>query len=456
MNKKYLIYASALVIIITGVLWFTFHERSLPLDYKDIEYDIGGQRIVLHNGRAETPGAPQSSARVITTYFGNEVKKDIDGDGDEDVVFLVTQNAGGTGTFYYVVAALKTDGGYVGSKGMLIGDRIAPQTTVSGPGKQVIVNYADRKPGESMATQPSVGKSLYLLFDSKINQFGEVVQDFEGESNVPRQTSVLNSSHVVVAAGDIARARTGKQMDTAALVESLHPEKVLTLGDNAYESGTPEEFRDVYGPSWGIFRSITAPSPGNHDYKTANADGYFRYFGALAGPVGQGYYSFDIGSWHLVSLNSEVLDQRQLDWLRSDLQKTSQACILAYWHKPLFSSGTEHGNDPAMKPLWDLLYAKHADIILNGHEHNYERFAKQNPQGQIDRSGIREFVVGTGGANEEQYTFSTIKKNSEVHVAGQFGVLKLSLNNNSYDAEFVPARGSMFTDKVSAVVCNTK
>lgn len=161
-------------------------------DYKSATYLIDGKEIKLVNGLSETEAAPGSATRVVTRYFGNEIRKDLDGDGREDVAFIMTQSSGGSGTFYYVVAALDTPSGYVGSQGLLLGDRIAPQTTQSGEGRVVIVNYADRKAGEDFSVPPSVGKSIWLLLDPSTMQFGEVVQNFEGEADPSRMTLGMN------------------------------------------------------------------------------------------------------------------------------------------------------------------------------------------------------------------------------------------------------------------------
>lgn len=162
-----------------------YKEKEAPVSsgYKDAEYVIEGVRVKLVNGVAEVEAAPGSAAKIVTQYFGNEVLQDLDGDGREDIVFLLTQQSGGSGTFYYVVAALNTEHGYVGSEALLLGDRISPQTTEKGPGKSIVVNYADRAPGESFAQAPSVGKSIRLILDTASMQFGEVVQDFEGEAD---------------------------------------------------------------------------------------------------------------------------------------------------------------------------------------------------------------------------------------------------------------------------------
>ena len=230
--------------------------------------------------------------------------------------------------------------------------------------------------------------------------------------------------------------------------------KVLTLGDHQYEDGLYPEFvgAGAYDDTWGRKKSITKPVPGNHDYHVAGAPAYFRYFGAAAGEPSKGYYSFDLGSWHLVALNSEISHSAtspQVTWLKRDLAATRKRCILAYWHKPRFSSGRIHGGSSSPAPLWDALYAVRADVVLNGHEHLYERFAPQNPRGQADPNGIREFVVGTGGAN--RYAFSsTIEPNSVVRDSTTFGVLRLTLRASSYHWRFVPEAGAKFADSGSA------
>jgi hypothetical protein len=268
-------------------------------------------------------------------------------------------------------------------------------------------------------------------------------------TNIFAQTST-STAVTIAAAGDIAQ-NGGKQHFTSQLVKSLNPYRVLTLGDNVYENGTLAEFNELYAPSWGQFAASTEPSPGNHEYNTPGAAGYFDYFGPFAGPDRRGYYSFNAGNWHVVSLNSEVLSQSQLDWLRQDLSQNTRSCILAYWHKPLFSSGS-HSGDPNQRPFWDILYQHGADLVLNGHDHNYERFAKQNPSGLVDPNGIRQFIVGTGGAALR--SVSSTKANSEAANGTSHGVLLLTLRDNNYDAEFKPAQGYTYTDSVRNVSCN--
>lgn len=249
---------------------------------------------------------------------------------------------------------------------------------------------------------------------------------------------------VLVGAGDIADCGLEEDEATAKLLDTI-PGTVFTAGDNAYPNGTPAEFAACYGPTWGRHRERTRPSPGNHDHRMPGAAGYFGYFGSAAPYY---YYSYDLGAWHVVSLDSEIevaAGSPQEQWLRADLAATTRLCTLAYWHKPRFSSSSEHGGNPGMQPLWQALYEARAEIVLAGHNHDYERFAPQTPTGDADStSGIREFVVGTGGA--EHYGFAATLPNSEVRDRVTFGVLKLTLNPGSYAWQFVPIAGATFTD----------
>ena len=262
-------------------------------------------------------------------------------------------------------------------------------------------------------------------------------------------------SQVLVGAGDIAVCGSTHDDATAALLDGIDG-TVFTLGDNAYPNGSATDYANCYDGSWGRHKARTRPSPGNHEYNTANASGYFSYFGSAAGTQGQGYYSYDLGDWHIIVLNSNTncstiscaAGSAQEQWLRQDLAANTKSCTLAYWHHPRFNSGAAHGNSTAVGPFWDALYEYNAEIVLNGHEHIYERFAPQTPNAVADPTrGIREFVVGTGGASH--YTFGTIKANSEVRNGTTDGVLKLTLRAGGYDWAFVPASGGTFTDSGS-------
>jgi hypothetical protein len=249
---------------------------------------------------------------------------------------------------------------------------------------------------------------------------------------------------VLVGAGDIADCTTTTDTATAALLDVIDG-TVFTAGDNAYEFGSTADFANCYEPTWGRHKWRTRPSPGNHDYISL-AVPYFAYFGAHAGPAGRGYYSYDLGAWHVVSLNSNVpvfAGSPQEQWLRADLAANRTQCTLAYWHHPLFSSGL-HGNQTYMRPIWQALYDFGADVVIAGHDHNYEQFSRQNADGMLDANGIKEFVVGTGGASLR--SFAVIQPNSAVRNSGTHGVLKLTLHPTSYDWQFVPIAGQTFTD----------
>lgn len=244
---------------------------------------------------------------------------------------------------------------------------------------------------------------------------------------------------VFVGAGDIAVCG-GTSEATARLLDAIGG-TVFTLGDNAYFSGTRQEFNDCYGPTWGRHKSRTRPVPGNHEYQSPGASPYFEYFGANAGPPGLGYYSFELGDWHAIALNSNIAvdgGSIQAAWLRADLAFSRARCTIAYWHHPLFTSGPNQ-DQTQMREFWRLLYDSGADLVLAGHDHTYERFAPQDPEGRADPlRGIREFIVGTGGA--PLYQFVTVRANSEARLRTH-GVLKLTLLADNYQWEFIPVSG---------------
>ena len=272
-----------------------------------------------------------------------------------------------------------------------------------------------------------------------------------GSSTVTVTEAPPDGSEILIGAGDISDCNNNNDEATAKLLDANLTGTVFLAGDNAYESGTTTEYNNCYNPTWGRHKARTKPSPGNHEYNTLNATGYYGYFGAAAGDPAKGYYSYDLGAWHIVALNSNIANidaAAQLTWLNADLTANTKSCTLAYWHHPRFSSGSEHGNNSAMQPFWDVLVQFNADVILNGHDHDYERFARQSPTGVADNvNGIREFVVGTGG--RALYTLGTRKANSEVFNSSTFGVLKLTLSAGSYSWQFIPVAGSTFTDSGS-------
>ena len=254
-----------------------------------------------------------------------------------------------------------------------------------------------------------------------------------------RTQAVTSVGAVIWAAGDIATCWRMADTRVAKLI-APHAGSVLTLGDHAYPKGSADDFANCYDPAWGMLWHRTHPSPGNHEYETQGAAGYFGYFKWRAH---KGYYAFWRGEWRIYSLNSERIDQAQLDWLAADLAAHPAHCVLAYWHRPLFTSRLD-GPSPEVKPFWDALYAAGADVILNGHAHMYERFALQGPGGRETQKGIREFVVGTGGTTPGE--FGPVAPNSVVLHTGTWGALRMRLEPDGYTWEFRRAWGDDFTD----------
>jgi acid phosphatase type 7 len=318
--------------------------------------------------------------------------------------------------------------------------------------------------GSSCADLPGADDSSYVVAGDDVGSTLRVaVTATNGAGSataVSAPTGVVGASDPVIAtAGDIAcdpqstsfnngagTATACRQRYTSDLMldPTVFPDlaAVLPLGDIQYENGAYTKFLSSYDPSWGRLKAITRPVPGNHDYLTAGAAGYYQYFGSAAGDPDKGYYSYDLGAWHLIALNSNCAavggcgsGSSQEQWLKADLAANHATCTLAYWHHPRFSSGAEHGNDAAYDAFWRDLYASGADVILVGHEHDYERFARQSPDQAPDTRGIREFVVGIGG--KSFYTFSSAQPNSEVRITQKFGVLKLTLHGSSYSWELV-------------------
>jgi hypothetical protein len=275
------------------------------------------------------------------------------------------------------------------------------------------------------------------------------------------------SEPVMAAAGDVAcdpanpsfnhgkgKGDECRALSTKRLLDHIDPDAVLALGDLQYSNGTYGKYVRSYAKSWGRLRPITHPVPGNHEYLSSDvAGGYFRYFHGLAGTKGAGYYSYDLGSWHLIALNSECFavacarGSEQYEWLKDDLAASTAVCTLAYWHEPRFSSGP-HGGTVAVLPFWRLLYRAGADVVLSAHDHIYERFRRQDPTGARDQAfGITEFVVGTGGAMH--YAIEDVQPNSARRRGNAFGVLRLRLRSDSFRWRFVATPSSSFSDSGS-------
>jgi hypothetical protein len=257
---------------------------------------------------------------------------------------------------------------------------------------------------------------------------------------------------VLLAAGDIADCSSDGAKLTSDLI--LHRSgTVAALGDNAYPSGSPRDFADCFAPTWGRFKSRIRPAIGNHEYITAGASGYFGYYGKAAHPPGA-YYSYRLGSWHVVVINSECAyiggcgpGSGELNWLRSDLARHPARCTLAYWHEPRFSSGP-HGPNPAMQPIWAALAKAGADVVLSGHDHLYQRFAPLDASGRMSSKGIREFVVGTGGGSH--YSAERVSLGSRKIITNTWGVLRLVLRAGGYSWQFLSAPSGKVLDSGSS------
>jgi len=265
------------------------------------------------------------------------------------------------------------------------------------------------------------------------------------DTSTPAFTSTSPGSAVFVGAGDISTCSNNNDEATAKLLDTI-PGTVFTAGDNAYIDGSYTEYINCYDPTWGRHKARTKPVPGNHEYQTLGAAGYFQYFSNMPA-----YYAFNLGSWRIYALNSELSvssTSAQVTWLQDDLAANPSQCVLAYWHKPRWSSGSNHGSNSAMQALWQVLYNAGAELVINGHEHNYERFAEMNASGAAVSQGLREFVVGTGG--NSLYPFGTALTTSQVRNSSTYGVLKLTLHSGGYDWQFVPGAGSTFTDSGSS------
>ncbi len=283
---------------------------------------------------------------------------------------------------------------------------------------------------------------------------------------------VTGGDPILAGAGDIADVAGGSTGDqaTADLLGSLvasNPGRVtiFAAGDNAYEDGTSSEFLNNFDPTWGRYKALIKPVPGNHEYQTPGAFGYFGYFGAAAGDPTKGYYAYNLGSWRIYALNSELLhgsgnpgdDVVEEQWLQNDLAANSATkCVLAMWHEPRFSSGGEEDNhisDTAVQPFWQILNDNGADVVITGHNHNYQRFAPLNANGALDLAhGIREFIAGTGG--KSHFNFLTPMWSVEAYNYDTFGVLALTLHVNSYDFRYIPEAGKTFTDSGSGISCH--
>lgn len=343
--------------------------------------------------------------------------------------FDLTTTVTGNGIYDFAILPDSTDGSSFYSREGTVG--LQPQLVInfgSGPAPTP-TNTATAEPSSTPTRTPTV-------------------------TNTPTATNTPSGDSVVfVGAGDIADCSSTRDEATALLLDNI-PGTVFTAGDNAYPSGSATNYNNCYNPSWGRHKNRTRPAVGDNEYGTSGASGYFGYFGAAAGPSGKGWYSYNLGNWHIIVLNSECSQvggcdsgSEQGQWLAADLAANPSTCTLAIFHEPLFSS---NGGDSDHVDLWEPLYAAGAEIVISGHRHNYERFAPQTPAGVLDNQrGIRQFIVGTGGSSLSSFG-SRVAPNSLVRNASTHGVLKLTLHTASYDWEFIPVAGQTFRDSGSA------
>ncbi|CAN5630048.1 hypothetical protein BH20ACT14_BH20ACT14_01020 [soil metagenome] len=389
----------------------------------------GGSGSLAISDATVVEGSSGSSALVFTVQFSGSTKA-------AATVSFATSNGTATAPDDYATAS-----------GSLSFDRRNRTRTVT---VQVVGDTLDEQ-----------DETLFVQLSSPL---GATIADGSGLGTIVDDDGPVPVGTKIAAAGDIACDPASgsfngglgvglecRQRATSDLLVGAGYEAVLGLGDLQYEDGAFSKFGASYDPSWGRVKAITHPAPGNHEYQTGGAAGYYQYFGAAAGDPTKGYYSFDLGGWHLIALNSNCSSvggcgagSPQEQWLRADLASHSSAsCTLAYWHHPRFSSG-EHGSDSTYQAFWQALYDANADLVLVGHDHDYERFAPQTPSGALDTvRGIRQFVSGAGGKNVR--TFPTVRANSEARDVSSLGILELTLGASGYSWRFRPAVGS-FTD----------
>ena len=287
-----------------------------------------------------------------------------------------------------------------------------------------------------------------LLFVIAVVACTEMVRTPTGPTPPPPPTGPA----VLVGAGDIAECGVPGAEATARLLDAIEG-IIFTAGDNAYYQGSLRDFQRCFEPTWGRHKDRIRPLPGNHEYETPGAAGYFAYFGDAAAPEAPGFYSYDAGSWHVIAVNTSApVDalSGQFAWIKADLASHPGRCTLAVVHHPYFSSGV-NGGYSWIRPLWELFYAEGVDVVVSGDDHVYERFAPQDPNGRVDLArGIRQFVVGTGGAHLTRFVGS--KPNSEAR-ALVWGVIKFTLGVGGYQWEFIPVAGESFRDS-GAELCH--
>jgi hypothetical protein len=267
---------------------------------------------------------------------------------------------------------------------------------------------------------------------------------------MPPTFTPIPTPAVLIGAGDIGECGVEHDEQTAEIIKRYPGATVFTAGDNAYEDGRAIEFQNCYGPSWGQFKDRTRPVPGNHDFHTDHGAPYYAYFGAAAGEAGKGWYSYDVGDWHIVALNSNCdavgcrEGSSQVEWLRQDLQNSAGQCTLMIWHHPRFSAVSAESGYGSVSTFWKIAREFNVDVVVNGDQHSYQRFAPLDGDGNPDPNGVREFIVATGGSGF--YEWAKTDPNLEVRDNQTHGVIKFNLYPGRYEWEFLPVEGGTFAD----------
>lgn len=446
------LYAAGVDVVVNS--HYGFYERFAPQTPAGAADPTGGIReFVVGTGGGHTDG-----------FGGVRPNSQVRNSGTFGVLNLTLDDTSYSWRFVPIPTKTFTDSGSTACHGARPTVNAGPDLTANpGDTVQLSVTFVDPDPADgpwsygiawgdgtsttgttSGQTAPIAAAHVYAAAASF--KVPVTVTNNGGVSGVDTVAIAVVAPPALVGAGDIADCTRNQDSLTANLMDTI-PGTVFADGDNAYPDGSSTAYKNCYNPTWGRFKSRTKPVPGNHDYLTSGASGYFTYFGAAAGPSGKGYYSYDLGSWHIVALNSNIamsVGSPQEVWLKADLANSTKRCTLAYWHHPLFSSGNE-GAHPEVAPLFQDLYDAGAEVVVVGHDHDYERFAPQSPNGILDTlHGIREFVAGTGGGG--LFTAHPPITNSEALNDNTNGVLKLTLHTNGYTWRFLPIPGKTFAD----------
>ncbi|HTD70998.1 MAG TPA: PKD domain-containing protein [Gemmatimonadales bacterium] len=449
------LYAAGVDVVVNA--HYGFYERFAPQTPTGVADPVGGIREFV----AGTGGA------LVTPFGTVRANSEVRNSGTFGVLKLSLDDASYSWQFVPIAGKTFTDNGTTACHGARPTVNAGPDLT-SNPGDTVnlsatigdpdptdapwayTINWGDNTSTTGSTTTQTAPISAPHVYSALGTYSARVsVTNSGGASDVDTVAVKVVAPNVLVGAGDIADCTRNQDSLTANLMDTI-PGTVFADGDNAYPDGSSTAYKNCYNPTWGRFKSRTKPVPGNHDYLTAGAAGYFNYFGALAGQSGKGYYSYDLGNWHVVALNSNIamnVGSAQEVWLKADLAKSTKQCTVAYWHHPLFSSGNE-GAHPEVAPLWQDLYNAGAELVIVGHDHDYERFAPQSTNGVADTAfGIREIVAGTGGGG--LFSAHPPVPNSEVLNDNTIGVLKVTLHSNGYTWKFLPIPGKTFTDSGS-------